>query len=341
MKKISVYCELNLNTKELKDVSYELISKAYELTKTAYELKQEEYFVEAIILGDSIGDEVVHKAHCAGANKITFIKDKCLEMFSQTVYSQVFVEYFKTEPSEILIFPATSYGRVLAPRITTMLDTGLVADCTGLDFIIRENKLNFAPTRPTFGSELMATILSKKNPQCATVRPQTFSADFSKNIQGEYQEFNPTPLEENRIRLLRTVLDKTHSQVIDFSNAKIVLAAGYGLCEAKNRVYFEKLEAIAKKIGATVGSTRKVVDMGLMPHETQIGLTGNTVVADLYIAFGISGALQHTCGMKNSRVIVGINTDNDAEIFNYCDYKIVSDAKAIIDELYTRLCVEE
>ena len=340
MKKISVYCELDLKTKKLKDVSYELISKAYELTQSAFELKQEEYIVEAIILGDLINDETVHKMHCAGANNIVFIKEKCLENFSQTVYSQAFVEYFQTAPSEIIIFPATPSGRMVAPRITTMLDTGLVADCTGLDFIIRENKLNFAPTRPTFGSELMATILSKKNPQCATVRPQTFVADFNKNIQGEYKEFHPTALEENRIRLLKSVLDENHSGVIDFSNAKIVLAAGYGLCEAKNRIYFEKLEEIAKKIGATVGSTRKVVDMGLMPHETQIGLTGTTVVADLYIAFGISGALQHTCGMKNSKIIVGINTDNNAEIFNYCDYKIVTDAKAIIDELHFKLCAE-
>lgn len=341
MKKISVYCEVNHKDKKLEEVSYELISKAYDLTMLAKELRQEEYIVEAIALSNEIDENSIQKAYLAGAKQFTFIKDDCLELFSQTVHAQCFVEYFNSEPSEIIIFPATSKGRILAPRITTILDTGLVADCTGLDFIIRDNKLNFAPTRPTFGSELMATILSKKNPQCATIRPQTFVASFSHEIQGEYKEFHPTSLEENRFRLIRSVIDKSLSNSIDFSNSKIILTAGYGIVDGANKEYFEKLQAIAKKINATVGATRKVVDMGIMPHQTQIGQTGSIVAPELYIAFGVSGAIQHTSGIKNSKIIVGINNDPEAEIFKYCDYKIVANAKEIIDELYLKLCAAD
>ena len=271
-----------------------------------------------------------------GASKFIFIKNKCLAIFSQTVFSQCFIEYFSKFPSDIIIFPATTKGRIVAPRITTMLNTGLVADCTGLDFITRENKLFFAPTRPTFGSELMATILSKALPQCATVRPKTFKADFSRKVDGELNEFYPTSYEENRIKLLRSVIDNSASES-DFANAKVILCAGYGLIEGKDRKYFLRLEQIAKIIGAKVGSTRKVVDMGLMEHSTQIGQTGTTIEADIYIAFGVAGAIQHVSGMKNCKKIIAINTDENAEIFKYSDYKIVADAKQIIDELLIKL----
>lgn len=336
MKKILVYCEVDLVNKKLDDVSYELISKAYELTKKAKELKSDEdYIVEAVALCDEIDENSLKKAFMAGAKRFVHIKNECLKSFSQTVFAQCFVEYFNKNQADIIIFPATFQGRIVSPRITTLLDTGLVADCTGLDFIIRENKLKFAPTRPTFGAELMATIISKKNPQCATIRPKIFSATFDKNIDGELNEFIPISLEEPRIKLLRTVLDNS-SNAADFSNAKIILAAGYGLVDKKDRKYFSRLERIAEIVGAKIGSSRKVVDMGLMPQATQIGQTGATVEPEIYIAFGISGAIQHISGMKNSKTIIAINTDENAEIFKYSDYKIVADVKEIIDGLIER-----
>lgn len=333
MKKILVYCEVDLVNKKLDNVSYELISKAHDLTLKAKELKSDEnYIVEAVALCDEIEETSIKKAFLAGANKFIHIKSECLKNFSQTVFTQCFVEYFNKNQADIIIFPATFEGRIVAPRITTLLDTGLVADCTGLDFIIRENKLKFAPTRPTFGSELMATIISKKNPQCATVRPKIFNATFDKNIDGELNEFIPTSLDEPRIKLLRTVLDNS-SNAVDFSSAKIILAAGYGLVDKKDRKYFSRLERIAEIFGAKIASTRKVVDMGLMSQSTQIGQTGATVEPEVYIAFGISGAIQHISGMKNSKTVIAINTDENAEIFKYSDYKIVADAKEIIDNL--------
>lgn len=336
MKKIIVYCEVDFVKKRLQEVSYELISKAFELTKKALEISKEEYFVEAVALCDEIDEESVKKAFLSGAKRFVFVKDKCLSTFSQTVFSQCFVEYFKEQGSDIVIFPATSKGRIVAPRITTLLDTGLVADCTNLDFIIRENKMFFAPTRPTFGSELMATILSKTSPQCATVRPKTFRAEFDKNLDGELVEFKPTSYEENRVKLIKTIFDNS-TQEGDFSNTKIVLCAGYGLIDHKDKKYFLRLEEIAKKIGAKVASTRKVVDIGLMPQYTQIGQTGATVEADLYIGFGVSGAIQHVAGMKNCKTIIAVNNDLNAEIFNYADYKIVADAKWVIDQLIEKM----
>lgn len=336
MKKIIVYCEADLVNKKLEEVSFELISKARSLTKTALDLKNEEYQVEAVVLCDEINEESVKKAYKAGAHIFTLIKNDSLKVFYQTVFAQSFVEYFNQNKSDIIIFPATPKGRIVAPRITTSLDCGLVADCTGLDFIVRDDKLMFAPTRPTFGSELMATIISKTLPQCATVRPKTFSIEFIYEEKNEINLYEPVSYEENRMKLVKTVLDNAQNEY-DFTNANIVLACGYGLVHNKDRKYFEKLEKIAKLIGAKVGSTRKVVDLGYMPQATQIGQTGSTVEAQIYVAFGISGALQHISGMKNSKKIVAVNIDEDAEIFKYSDYKIVANAKSIIDKLYDEL----
>ena len=338
MKKIIVYCEVDYVAKKLSDVSYELISKAHELAQKAFTLNNEEkFFIEAVVLSSEINSESIQKAYCAGASSFVLVKEKCLETFCQTIASKCFVEYFNQSPSEVIIFPATPRGRMVAPRITTMLNTGLVADCTGLDFILKDEKIMFAPTRPTFGSELMATILSKTNPQCATIRPKTFKASFNKGTEGKYFEFRPTSYEENRLKIVNSFLDNSFGGS-DLSSAKIVLCAGWGISEHKDSRYFIKLEQIAKSIGAKVGSTRKVVDMGFMPQYTQIGQTGSTIEADLYIGFGVSGAIQHVMGMKNSKTIVAINIDKNADIFNYADYKIVADAKLIIDELYEKLC---
>lgn len=336
MKKITVYCEVNHITKKLADVSYELISKAYELSIKAFELSQEEYIVEAVALSDYLDDESIKKAYSAGATNFVFVKSDCLTRFCQTVFAQCFIEYYMQANPEIIIFPATSKGRIVAPRITTMLNTGLVADCTGLDFIIKDDKMYFAPTRPTFGSELMATILSKTLPQCATVREKTFKAEFDKNITGKLYEFYPNLYEENRIKLVRSVFNNSDN-LIDFKNAKIVLAAGYGLTEGKDKKYFSKLEELAKIIGAQIAATRKVVELGFMDASNQIGQTGSSVEAEVYIAFGVSGAIQHVIGMKNSKIVIAVNVDENAEIFKYADYKIVADAKMIIDELVEKL----
>ncbi len=338
MSKIAVYLETNLNNYTLNDVSYELLTKARQLKTSAKEIdcKDNDFEVIGIALSKNIDKDSVKKAFCAGADYFVHIKDSSLEIFSQTVFSLSFVEYFSSNPCEIILFPATPQGRIVAPRITTMLDVGLVADCTGLDLIKKNDNIMLAATRPTFGSELMATILSKKNPQCATVRPKTFQVDFTSDlgdISDRFSEYElKYPINETRIKLLRSFFEK-EVEGVDFDNAKIILAGGYGLYMGKNVEYFEKLENLAKKINAKFAATRKVVDLNLVPKAYQVGQTGSTVNPDLYVAFGISGAIQHMVGSKNAKKIIAINSDENADIFKYADYKIVADAKKVIDEL--------
>lgn len=332
MKKIIVYGELNLKNNEIEDVTFELLTKAQKLTQEALKLNPEEkYYTEAVFSASYLLEDEIKKAYKAGADKVVVIKDSVFDTFYSTVYTNVFLEYFEKNPSDIILFPATPKGRLIAPRITAQLNTGLVADCTEVEFILKNNNVVFAPTRPTFGSELMATIISKKAPYCATIRPSVFKAEFSYKDNGEFIEYIPTSYHEDRIRLVRSILNKDNN-TSDFSNAKVVLCAGYGLYDSKNE-YFGKLKKLAKITNSKFAATRKVVDYNLVEQKYQIGQTGSTVEAKLYIAFGVSGAIQHVQGMKNSKTIIAINTDENAEIFKYSDYKIIADAKKVIDDL--------
>ena len=332
MKKIIVYCEKNEDTKELTPTSYELLSKARELKERTKKLSpQKEYSVEAILISDSISQDYINRAYGVGADSFTLIKGGNLKEFCQTIYTNVFLEYFNTIECEIILFPATPTGRILAPRITTSLNTGLVADCTGIDMVVHNGEIKLAATRPTFGSELMATILTKTNPQCATVRPGTFEEKIIPNLNSSFKEFKPAAYEETRIKLLGSLVEK-HQNINDIENAKIILCAGYGLASS-GKEYFEKLEKLALITNSKYGVTRKVVDFKFAKVENQIGQTGKTVKPELYIAFGVSGAIQHISGMKNSKTIIAINSDENAEIFKYADYKVIADAKQIIDEI--------
>lgn len=340
MYKVAIYCELNFEDNKLTNVSYELISKAFELKNKAFELVKDNDFkfvIDAVVAGEKLNDEEIKKIYSAGADRIILIKNQNFKNFDSIIYSKAYAQYFKMSGYDCILFPATTKTRMVAPRITTILNTGLVADCTGIDFILKDGNLKLAPTRPTFGAELMATILSKKNPQCATVRPKTFEAVFNNKNTGEYLEFPIIIEDKPSIKVLSSIL-QSENEGPYFENAKIIFACGYGIYTSGGE-YFEKIKLLAQKLNAKVASTRKLVDFNFMPQKYQVGQTGQTVNPDLYIAFGISGAIQHICGMKNSKTIVAINNDKNAEIFKYSDFKIVADAKEIIDELYDKYCV--
>lgn len=332
MKKITIYAEIKDN--KLDETAYELISKAYHLKEKAktFNVEDNDYEIEVVAIGANLTKSSIASAYCCGCNNFVLLRNSNFIDFYQNEYADTFLDYYRQNPSEIILFPATPIGRMLAPKITTALDTGLVADCTELDFILdRNNQIKLAPTRPTFGSQLMATIISKKNPQCATIRPKTFSARFEHNTEGGLIQKEVFFKENEANKLLRSFIE-TDNNKINFSNAKVVLAGGYGL-KSKDNEYFKKLKELAKLTNATYATTRKTVDFGLEESIFQIGQTGSTVEADVYVAFGISGAIQHIMGMKNSKTIVAVNTDPNAEIFKYCDYKVVADAKVIIDEM--------
>lgn len=329
VKSIIVYCEL-LGSK-FSESSYELISKARELSDSY----QANYKIRAVALGLLIDEETKKLAYSAGANEITLIKDNKFFEFNNVSYAKAFVEYFNQNKSDIILFSATTRGRILAPRITTTLQTGLVADCTALDFIKKDDEFKLAATRPTFGSQLMATILSRKTPECATIRPKTFKAEFKYGDEGVYSEYqlNTTPKFLSELGIEIKSIQKEIGSTIDIAHAKMIFCAGFGLYDGAKNSYIEKLELLADKYSAQFAATRKLVDYGTVSHSYQIGQTGATVEPELYIGFGVSGAMQHIQGMKNSKKIIAINLDESAPIFDYCDYKIVEDAKKVIDEL--------
>lgn len=332
MKKIIIYSEVSDG--KFDNVTYELASKAYSLKQKALEFKEVDYVFDITIVAitPSLQAESIASAYCSGADNIVLLKNEDIKPYELSKYADIFLKYYLENPSDIILFPATPFGRMLAPRITTLLDTGLVADCTDLDFILnKNNEIKLAPTRPTFGEELMATIVSKSSPECATIRPGTFQADFSKNVSGTCIEHNIKSEKISAIKLLRSY-QETKTDKPDFSRSNIILAAGMGLT-SKDNSYFEKLKNLAKKLNVGYAVTRKVVDSGIESSDYQIGQTGSSANPDLYVAFGISGAIQHIQGMKNSKTVIAINTNKNAPIFKYSDYKIVADAKEVLDDI--------
>ena len=225
-----------------------------------------------------------------------------------------------------MLIGATNQGRDLAPRISSSLHTGLTADCIELD--INEKGL-LAATRPTFGGELMATILCKNYPQMATVRPNVFKVhNVNYHVNTEFIKKDTSILDSltNHVEILE--FKKTvENEINNLDNADIVVAGGMGL---KNEKGFELLQKFAHKIGGIVGATRPAVENGLAPHSVQIGQTGKTVRPKIYIACGISGAIQHTVGMDKAEHIIAINNDPDAPIFDIADTGIVGDFFEII-----------
>lgn len=260
-----------------------------------------------------------------GLDKVYCFENDLFKNYSTEYYSKLIVNLVNDIKPEIFLIGATTQGRDLAPRISSALHTGLTADCTGLD--INEKGL-LAATRPTFGGELMATILCKTYPQMATVRPGVFRVNSvydKKDTEFIFPQYSFEGLED-RVKIL-DFRNSLESIINELDSAEIIVAGGMGL---KNEQGFALLKDFAKSIGATVGATRAAVEAGLAPSSIQIGQTGKTVRPKLYIACGISGAIQHIVGMENSEHIIAINNDKNAPIFEIADTGIVGDFFEII-----------
>lgn len=317
---ILIYAQIT-REKYIHTVFFELVDKAKELSE-----KLGGVDVNAVIF-TTPGQVFEYKEafQNRGVNKVFYFEDEAFRNYSTDYFSKHLVDLVGVIKPEILLIGATNQGRDLAPRVAAALGTGLTADCTGLDI---NEKGQLAATRPTFGGQLMATILCKTFPQMATVRPNVFKVyrdDFFVET-----EFVACPVNisyvKNRVELLD--FKKTVDTVInDLDSAEIIVAGGKGL---KNEKGFELLNRFAQKIGATVGATRGAVELGLAPVSVQIGQTGKTVSPKVYIACGISGAIQHTVGMTGSEYIIAINNDEDAPIFDIADTGIVGDVFEIL-----------
>ena len=317
---ILIYAQLTRD-KYIHTVFFELLDKAKELSQKLGGVEVNAVIFTPVGLTETFKEAFQNR----GVNKVYYFEDDEFNNYSTEYYSKCLVDLVGVIKPEILLIGATKQGRDLAPRVSAALGTGLTADCTGLDI---NEKGQLAATRPTFGGQLMATILCKTYPQMATVRPNVFKV----NPQDFYVETELISCPANISYLKKNVelidFKKTiESEINDLDSAEIIVAGGKGL---KNEKGFELLRSFAQKIGATVGATRGAVEMGLAPASIQIGQTGKTVNPKVYIACGISGAIQHTVGMTGSEHIIAINNDENAPIFDIADTGIVGDIFEIL-----------
>ncbi len=319
---------------ELSPIAFELIGEAGRLAENL-----EEKTVTAVLLGKDVKGLTDELAKY-GADRVIVVDDPALETYMTEAYAQALSAVIDEYKPEIMLVGATAIGRDLGPTVSARVATGLTADCTQLeigDFPLvaipgKEQKHNqLLMTRPAFGGNTIATIACPDNrPQMATVRAgvmQKNDPDDSK--KAEVVEFNPT-IEKNDkfVEILDIV--KAVSDVEDIMDAKILVSGGRGVGSQEN---FSILQDLADAIGGTVSCSRAVVDNGWMPKDLQVGQTGKTVRPQVYFAIGISGAIQHVAGMEEADIIIAINKDPDAPIFEVADYGVVGDLNKIVPML--------
>ena len=315
-KNIWVFCEQRDGA--LQSVALELLGVARELAAVTGEK------VGALLLGhqvtDRAGELIAH-----GADEVYVVDDADLEFYTTEAYAQAVYQIVKTYEPNVLMFGATSIGRDLAPRLSARLHTGLTADCTKLEM---DEEGNLFMTRPAFGGNLMATIICPDSrPQMSTVRPgvmQKLEADPARK-----GEIIPVAVAWDTSRFVVKVVEEVKEiQSVDkIEDAKLLVSCGRGV---KN---VEPAFQLAKNLGGTVSSSRALVDAGVLEQSRQVGQTGKTVRPQAYLAFGISGAIQHLAGMEDSEFIVAVNTDKGAPIFKVANLGIVADAAATMKEL--------
>ncbi len=288
-----------------------------------------------MLMGHNV-EEFAKEAIAYGAEKVYYIDDPVLEQYRTEPYARGAVNLIRKYKPEIVLYGATTQGRDFAGNVATTLYTGLTADCTGLD-IDPETKL-LLQTRPAFGGNIMATILCPNTrPQMSTVRPKVMPMpEKDDSREGEIIK-ESIEMSEDEVRT--KVLDFIESeQKVNLLEADIIVSGGRGLGKPEN---FALIRELADVLGAAVGASRATVDAGWIPYEHQVGQTGKTVRPKIYIACGISGAIQHLAGMKTSDVIVAINKDPDAPIFKVATYGIVGDlfqvVPVLIEEFKKRL----
>lgn len=307
---------------KIQSVSYELLGKAQELAK---KLKTD---VSGILIGNNLDDqldEIIHR----GADNIYLVQAPELQNFQDEPYTNIFLKLIEKYKPEVVLCGATAIGRSLISRVAVNIKVGLTADCTGLDIDPEKNIL--LQTRPAFGGNIMATIISPNyRPQMATVRHkvmQPMAVDAKRKGKVIRENFD-AGLYASRTKLLE-IVEEVES-LVNIAEADIIVSGGRGMGSAEN---FKILQDLAHALGAAVGSSRAAVDSGWMPYSHQVGQTGRTVAPKIYFACGISGQIQHLVGMSSSKIIIAINKDPEAPIFKYATYGIVGDVFAIVPEL--------
>ena len=327
-------------------VALELIGEGYRLSR---EIGGDSK-VCALLMGSKV-DHLVNDLYAYGADLVYVADHLLLEKYTTDGYAKVMTDAINEFKPEIELYGATHIGRDLAPRVAARLDTGLTADCTRLD-IDTGNYMDYLEgnttaslsglsrddgnkglkqTRPAFGGNLMATIVTPRTrPQMSTVRPGVMTKrEKNSCVIGQKVDINVQLTKEDiGIEVIEIV--KAAKEIVSLTDAKIICSGGRGLGDASG---FDLIKQFADKVGGVVGSSRAAVDSGWIDHSHQVGQTGTTVKPNIYFACGISGAIQHLAGMQTSDIIVAINKDPDAPIFEVADYGIVGDLYKVIPQL--------
>ena len=322
---------------ELSGIAFELLGKAKDLAKDL------DTDVTAVLIGSEVKN-LADELAAYGADKVIVVDDPELKEYRTEPYTHALASVINEYKPEIMLVGATAIGRDLGPRVSARVATGLTADCTVLeigDFPLvaipgKEQKHNqLLMTRPAFGGNTIATIACPDNrPQMATVRPGVMQAiDKIEGAKAEVIEFNPGFTPDNKYVEIMEVV-KSVTDVVDIMDANILVSGGRGVGSPEN---FKILEDLAEVLGGEVSCSRAVVDAGWKPRDIQVGQTGKTVRPNVYFAIGISGAIQHVAGMEEADIIVAINKDDTAPIFDVADYGIVGDLNKIVPMLTEQL----
>ncbi|MDE6212116.1 MAG: electron transfer flavoprotein subunit alpha/FixB family protein [Lachnospiraceae bacterium] len=325
---------------EISSIAFELLGKAKDLAK---DLSTD---VTAVLIGSGVKGLADQLAEY-GADKVIVVDDPELKDYRTEPYAHALASVINNYKPEIMLVGATAIGRDLGPRVSARVATGLTADCTVLE--IGDFPLQAVPgqeqlhnqllmTRPAFGGNTIATIACPYNrPQMATVRAGVMQKiEPIKGAKANVEEFNPGFTPDNKyVEILDIV--KSVAETVDIMDAKILVSGGRGVGSPEN---FKILEDLAEVLGGTVSCSRAVVDSGWKPKDLQVGQTGKTVRPNVYFAIGISGAIQHVAGMEESDIIIAINKDADAPIFDVADYGVVGDLNKIVPKLTEALKAE-
>lgn len=307
----------------LERLSYELLTRGRSLAdKRGTKLA-------SILFGSNIERNGIKELFERGADKVYLVEKQELEYYVNDLYSNVFVFLIQSYKPEIIIAGASTTGRTLMPYVAARINTGLTADCTGLD--IEEETGNLLQTRPAIGGNIMATIKTPNHrPQMATVRPK--STPVPPREEGRSGEIVEVDVPEELLAGSEERLGFRAMETDDMNieDADRIISGGRGLKKSEN---FAMVHELARQLKAAVGASRDAVERGWVEYPQQVGLSGKTVVPKLYVALGISGAIQHLAGMKTSETIIAVNNDPDAQIFNVADFGIVGDIFEVVPEL--------
>lgn len=301
---------------------YELLGEG---RKLADKVGQE---LTSVLPGSNV-DQLAEDLFSYGADKVYLVNDAGLNAYRTGPYTTAVAAVISKYKPAIMLYGATTIGRDLAPRVAARIQTGLTADCTGLD--IEEGSNLLLQTRPAFGGNIMATIKCPRHrPQMASVRPKVMKKSQPDSARKGVRvrvpvEINPKSIKTNILETIKAI--KTENNIAD---AEVIVAGGWGMGNAEN---FQLLQDLADVLGGAVAASRAAVDAGWQPHSKQVGQTGKTVRPKLYIACGISGSVQHLVGMETSDIILAINKDPDAPIFQVANYGFVGDLFQIVPEL--------